>query len=189
MDDLSWNKGVSSPFLAQIASFFIGCILTLLGTFQLGFLVNFISSSVVNGFIQSAAFSIPLGQFKNLFGVQSNREGFIGQIIDLFEELLAGKANWYDFGVGIGSLVLLILLGKLKLHRIDFERTRHQEKTASALKFSISRQKWAVCMSSKKIMFFEFYESIHLVFGHSESLDSLSPDDVGCLSDGDWKYC
>ena len=84
--------------------------------------MNFISSSVVNGFIQSAAFSIPLGQFKNLFGVQSNREGFIGQIIDLFEELLAGKANWYDFGMGMGSLVLLILLGKLKVHRIVFEK-------------------------------------------------------------------
>ena len=84
--------------------------------------MNFISSSVVNGFIQSAAFSIPLGQFKNLFGVQSNREGFIGQIIDLFEELLAGKANWYDFGMGMGSLVLLVLLGKLKVHRIVFEK-------------------------------------------------------------------
>ena len=139
MDVLSCYKGVSSPFLAQIASFFIGCILTLLGTFQLGFLVNFISSSVVNGFIQSAAFSIPLGQFKNLFGVESKREGFIGQIIDLFEELLAGKANWYDFGLGMGSLVLLILLGKLKLHRNTFERRLCLG--GKTLKFLIALQK------------------------------------------------
>ena len=37
--------GVSSPYLAQIASFFLGCGLAFLGTVQLGFLVNFISSS------------------------------------------------------------------------------------------------------------------------------------------------
>ena len=103
--------------------------------------MNFISSSVVNGFIQSAAFSIPLGQFKNLFGVQSNREGFIGQIIDLFEELLAGKANWYDFGVGMGSLVLLVLLGKLKLHRIDFEHQIRLWKAVNSWQFRKSRQK------------------------------------------------
>ena len=37
--------GVSSPYLAQIASFFLGCGLAFLGTVQLGWLVNFISSS------------------------------------------------------------------------------------------------------------------------------------------------
>ena len=40
-------------------------------------------------------------------------------------------------------------------------------------------------MPSKQIMFFELYETIHLVFGHSKSLDSLFADDVGCFSDGD----
>ena len=40
-------------------------------------------------------------------------------------------------------------------------------------------------MPSKQIMFFEFYESIHLAFGHSKSLDRLFADDVDCLSDGD----
>ena len=54
---------------------------------------------------------------KNIFGISTSRIGFIGQIIGIFEELLAGKANWYDFGVGIGSIALLVLLGKLKLHR------------------------------------------------------------------------
>ena len=72
---------------------------------------------MVIGFIQAAAFTIPLGQVKKLFGISTSREGFIGQIIDIFEELIAEKANWFDFGIGMGSIVLLIILGKIKVYR------------------------------------------------------------------------
>lgn len=71
---------------------------------------------MVIGFIQAAAFTIPLGQVKKLFGISTSREGFIGQIIDIFEELIAGKANWLDFGVGMGSIALLVILGKIKAY-------------------------------------------------------------------------
>jgi len=54
--------GTSSPYLATLLAFTMGTILTTLGLLQLGFLVNFISPSVVSGFIQAAAFTIPLGQ-------------------------------------------------------------------------------------------------------------------------------
>ena len=75
---------------------------------------------VVTGFIQAAAFAIPLGQVNKLFGVSKEirREGFVGLIIDIFEELIAGNANWYDFGIGMGSIVLLVILGKVKAYRI-----------------------------------------------------------------------
>ena len=78
--------------------------------------------SVVTGFIQAAAFSIPLGQVNKLFGVskENSREGFVGLIIDIFEELIAGNANWYDFGIGMGSIVLLVILGKVKAYRIGY---------------------------------------------------------------------
>lgn len=77
---------------------------------------------VVTGFIQAAAFAIPLGQVNKLFGVSKEvrREGFVGLIIDIFEELIAGNANWYDFGVGMGSIVLLVILGKVKAYRIGY---------------------------------------------------------------------
>ena len=77
---------------------------------------------MVIGFIQAAAFSIPIGQVNKLFGVSKEvpREGFVGIIIDIFEELIAGHANWYDFGVGIGSIVLLVILGKIKAFRIGY---------------------------------------------------------------------
>ena len=45
-------QGTAAPELAQVLAFFMGCILGTLGLLQLGFLVNFISASVVIGFIQ-----------------------------------------------------------------------------------------------------------------------------------------
>ena len=69
----------------------MGTILASLGLLQLGFLVNFISSyvkksitlkqssffrSVVAGFIQAAAFTIPLGQLKKIFGVHVDGQTF-----------------------------------------------------------------------------------------------------------------
>lgn len=106
--------GVSAPQIAQVLSFFMGVILGGLGLIQLGFLVNFISSSVVTGFIQAASFTIPLGQLKKIFGVQSSRPGFIGKIVDICEEVFTGKSNYYDLGVGLGSIAMLIGLKELK---------------------------------------------------------------------------
>ena len=41
----------------------------------------------------------------------SDADGFIGKIVDIFEGLTSDAgANWYDFGVGMGSIALLILL-------------------------------------------------------------------------------
>ena len=81
---------------------------------------------MVTGFIQAAAFSIPIGQVNKLFGVSKEvpRGGFVGTIIDIIEELIAGNANWYDFGVGIGSIVILVILGKIKAYRIGYHLCR-----------------------------------------------------------------
>ena len=89
--------GTSSPYLATLLAAIMGTILASLGLLQLGFLVNFISSyvffthslsisygdnqnvsfrSVVSGFIQAAAFTIPLGQLKKIFGVQVDGQTF-----------------------------------------------------------------------------------------------------------------
>ena len=52
------------------------------------------------------------GQLKKLFGVKSDADSFIGKIVDICQGL--SNANWYDFGVGMGSILLLVLLKELK---------------------------------------------------------------------------
>lgn len=58
---------------------------------------------------------------KKLFGVPSDADGFIGKIVDIFEGLTSeAGANWYDFGVGMGSIALLVLLKELKLRSANW---------------------------------------------------------------------
>ena len=70
-----------------------------------------------------------LGQLKKLFGVKTESEGFIGKIVDICKGL--DNANWYDFGVGMGSIAMLVLLKDnsfsitvLKLFKKNFRTTK-----------------------------------------------------------------
>ena len=105
----------SLPELAIILSLFTGLILLVLGLLQLGIVVSFVSHSVIVGFVSSAAITIPLGQVKKLFGFKTEAEHFIGKIVEIFEKLIENtETNWYDFGVGASSIVLLVGIKYLK---------------------------------------------------------------------------
>ena len=153
--------GTSSPYLATMLAAIMGTILASLGLLQLGFLVNFISSyvkkstcitlkqssffrSVVAGFIQAAAFTIPLGQLKKIFGVHVDGQTFftkagfqncvsgllsrsfenVSKIYQILKELFDGNANWYDFTIGIISILLLVGLKELKKRAKDYDSLR-----------------------------------------------------------------
>ena len=62
-----------------------------------------------------------LGQLKKIFGVKSDQSSFIGKIVDICTEVFDGNANWYDFGVGVGSIIILILLKELKLRAVNWK--------------------------------------------------------------------
>ena len=49
-------------------SFFVGLIQLLMGTFRLGFIVSFLSHSILSGFTSGAAISIGLSQLKHIMG-------------------------------------------------------------------------------------------------------------------------
>ena len=52
------------PELAHVLAFMSGSILFVVGLLDLGSIVNFISGPVLAGFINSAAFTIPLNQLR-----------------------------------------------------------------------------------------------------------------------------
>lgn len=78
MDSLIVATGVSALALvgsesyisiAILLAFIVGAIQFLMGVFQLGFIVNFLSKPVIIGFTSAVALIIGLNQFKNLLGV------------------------------------------------------------------------------------------------------------------------
>ncbi len=67
--------------LAIALTLFVGVIQFLLGTFRLGFLVNFLSHPVISGFTSAAALIIGLSQLKHLLGIDIQRSHHIHEII------------------------------------------------------------------------------------------------------------
>ncbi|OUC11661.1 MAG: sodium-independent anion transporter [Alkalinema sp. CACIAM 70d] len=96
--------------LATLLAFLVGAIELLLGVFRLGFLVNFLSRSVISGFISGAALIIGLSQVKHLLGLKiPHTETFVELL-----HLLIGKlhqVNWSTLGLGLASLAILLYCG------------------------------------------------------------------------------
>ncbi|CAD5164353.1 unnamed protein product [Musa acuminata subsp. malaccensis] len=102
--------------LAILLAFMVGVLECLLGLLRLGWLLRFISHSVISGFISSSAIIIALSQAKYFLGydiVQSSR------IFPLTESIIAGASDfsWSPFLMGSVILTLITLmkhLGKTK---------------------------------------------------------------------------
>ena len=67
--------------IAKIVSLIAGCLSFLLGFFKIGAFINFLSPSVLTGFITGSACVISLSQLKYIFGLNIPRTAYSHQII------------------------------------------------------------------------------------------------------------
>ncbi|MCT7985497.1 solute carrier family 26 protein [Laspinema sp. A4] len=109
--------------LALTLAFLVGIIEILMGVFRLGFLVNFLSQSVISGFISAAAILIGVSQLKHLLGVKiPQTESFLQLVYYLATEL--GNTNGVTLILGLTALGILIFFNQkikdyLKLWRVS----------------------------------------------------------------------
>lgn len=97
---------------AALLAVMVGVIHLVLGAARLGFLVNFLSHSVLVGFTAAAAIIIGFSQAKHILGIQVDRhEHFYQTVIDVASKL--GDANPATLTVGIGSMISLLALKRL----------------------------------------------------------------------------
>ena len=84
-----------------------GLILIALGVARLGFLVNFVSHSVVSGFTSAAALVIGISQLKSLLGFNIPR----GNIVDVLGFAAANlqHTNLVTLLIGVGAIVVLVV--------------------------------------------------------------------------------
>ncbi len=88
-----------------------GAMLLALGLLRLGFLVNFLSHSVLSGFISASAILIALGQVKTLLGIQMPRaESFADTAVQLARHL--DGINPATAAIGIAAAALLFFMRK-----------------------------------------------------------------------------
>lgn len=97
--------------MVVVLALMVGVIQLLLGILRMGFLVNFLSKPVISGFTSAAAIIIVLSQLKHFLGISvSNSNKIYHTIRYVFYEL--GNVNWFDFGLGLLGIVLLIGIKK-----------------------------------------------------------------------------
>jgi sulfate permease, SulP family len=83
----------------------VGIIFVLGGLVRLGFVVAFISHSVMTGFVFGLAIYIAVSQVPKLFGLPRGHGDVVYQLWHLIGQL--GAANWVTFAIGAGGLALL----------------------------------------------------------------------------------
>jgi high affinity sulfate transporter 1 len=86
----------------------VGIIFLLCGVVRLGFVIAFITHSVMTGFVFGLAIYIAVSQVPKLFGLSRAHGDTLYQLWHLIGQL--GAANWVTFAIGAGALALLHLL-------------------------------------------------------------------------------
>lgn len=87
-----------------------GAILFFLGVARFGFIANFLSHSVVSGFITASALIIALSQLKHVFGVSIQGHSVYELLTALYQEI--HRANLTTCAIGISALIFLVLARK-----------------------------------------------------------------------------
>ena len=96
--------------LSVLLSFMVGVFCIAAGLFRLGFITNFLSKPILNGFFNGIALTVIIGQLGKLFGFKLVSGGFFKQSVDFLSKL--NQTHSVTLIVGVSTLLLLILLKK-----------------------------------------------------------------------------
>ena len=99
--------------MAIVLSFMAGVIKLLMGLAKMGKLVNFVSHSVVIGFAAGAGILIAFKQLKHVFGIKVPQGSSFYEIISYIISHI-DETNLYVLGVALGTLLLALLIKKIK---------------------------------------------------------------------------
>ncbi|CAL1540615.1 unnamed protein product [Lymnaea stagnalis] len=105
-------NGDVDPTMAIILPLTSGIIFVVMAAFKLGIIVSFISFPVINAFSSAAAITIAVSQLKTLLGLKGVPNDFI-ESLDVIRKKLP-YVNVWDMTMGLSSIVVVILLKKLR---------------------------------------------------------------------------
>ena len=91
---------------AIMLAFLSGAFLLLLGVLRLGFLANFLSHTVVSGFITASGILIALSQMKHILGISAQGDTFLDLGWSLLRHL--PDVNYSALAVGVSVVVFLL---------------------------------------------------------------------------------
>ncbi|GFQ82608.1 sodium-independent sulfate anion transporter [Trichonephila clavata] len=82
---------IGGPAYAALLTFLSGCFQLILGIFNLGFLMDFISAPVLSGFTSAAAIITAIMQLKGILGLKFESRGFLNTVYEFFRNISQTK--------------------------------------------------------------------------------------------------
>lgn len=101
--------------LAITLAFIVGIIQLLMGAFRLGFIMSFVSHSVIVGFSNAAAIIIASTQIPSLLGITIGQHEFV---FETFADIMRHLPETHLLTLGIGATSIVLMLALRKVHRM-----------------------------------------------------------------------
>jgi high affinity sulfate transporter 1 len=111
---LSGGDAVRAATLAAMMAIVSGTVCILAGIARLGFVTELLSKPIRYGYMNGIALTVLISQLPKLFGFSIESEGSLRSLWAITGAILEGKINWVAFGIGLGTLTVILLLQKYK---------------------------------------------------------------------------
>jgi high affinity sulfate transporter 1 len=111
---LSGGDPARAATLAAAMAIVSGTICILAGVARLGFVTELLSKPIRYGYMNGIALTVLISQLPKLFGFSIESDGPLRSLWAIAGAVLDGKTNWAAFGIGFGTLAVILLLQRYK---------------------------------------------------------------------------
>ena len=111
---LSGGDPIRAAMLAAMMAIVSGMVCILAGIARLGFVTELLSKPIRYGYMNGIALTVLISQLPKLFGFSIESEGPMRSIWAIAGAILEGRTNWVAFGIGLGTLMVILLLQDYK---------------------------------------------------------------------------
>jgi high affinity sulfate transporter 1 len=107
---LSGGDPLRAVTLAGMMAIVSGMVCILAGIARLGFVTELLSKPIRYGYMNGIALTVLISQLPKLFGFSIESEGPLRSLWAVAGAILDGRTNWVAFGIGLATLIVILLL-------------------------------------------------------------------------------
>jgi high affinity sulfate transporter 1 len=111
---LSGGDPLRAATLAGMMAIVSGMVCILAGIARLGFVTELLSKPIRYGYMNGIALTVLISQLPKLFGFSIESEGPLRSLWAIASAILEGRTNWVAFGIGLATLIVILLLKNSK---------------------------------------------------------------------------
>jgi high affinity sulfate transporter 1 len=111
---LSGGDPLRAVTLAGMMAIVSGMVCILAGIARLGFVTELLSKPIRYGYMNGIALTVLISQLPKLLGFSIKSEGPLRDLWAIAGAILDGRINWVAFGIGLATLIVILLLKNSK---------------------------------------------------------------------------